>query len=154
MERLTQKSDEMIWFKDQGLKIEPCEMNAHHYRMILEKLADYEDAEEQGLFVRLPCKFGDDVYIIPSPSVYGLNVLNGYEKNNRVYHQHVGSIVFTDKHWYMTTCEEYKIVNEKVLTDVAYGVTWFTDREEAEKKLKEMKENDNRRKNQESTPCK
>ena len=104
--------------------------------------------------MRLPCKFGDDVYIIPSPSVYGLNVLNGYEKNNRVYHQHVGSIVFTDKHWYMTTCEEYKIVNEKVLTDVAYGVTWFTDREEAEKKLKEMKENDNRRKNQESTPCK
>lgn len=103
------------------------------------RLANIEQMEEQGLLVRLPCKFGDDVYIIPSPSVYGLNVLNGYEKNNRVYHQHVGSIVFTDKHWYMTTCEEYKIVNEKVLTDVAYGVTWFTDREEAEKKLKEMR---------------
>lgn len=69
MERLTQKSDKMIWFNDQGLKIEPCEMNAHHCRMILEKLVDYEEAEEQGLLVRLPCKeaysqSGDFVYLI------------------------------------------------------------------------------------------
>lgn len=62
MERLTQKSDKMIWLKDQGLKIEPCEMNSHHCRMILEKLADYEDLEDQGLLVRLPCKVGDTVY--------------------------------------------------------------------------------------------
>ena len=62
MERLTQKLDKMIWLKDQGLKIEPCEMNAHHCRMILEKLATYEELEEQGLLVRLPCKVGDMVY--------------------------------------------------------------------------------------------
>ena len=62
MERLKKKSDKMIWLKDQGLKIEPCEMNSHHCRMILEKLADYEDLEEQGLLVRLPCKVGDTVY--------------------------------------------------------------------------------------------
>lgn len=62
MERLTQKSDKMIWLKDQGLKIEPCEMNSHHCRMILEKLADYEDLEEQGLLVRLPCKVGNTIY--------------------------------------------------------------------------------------------
>lgn len=48
MERLTERLDKMIWFKDQGLKIEPCEMNSHHCRMILEKLADYEDLEEVG----------------------------------------------------------------------------------------------------------
>lgn len=41
MERLTQKSDKMIWFKDQGLKIEPYEMNSHHCRMILEKPVAY-----------------------------------------------------------------------------------------------------------------
>jgi len=29
----------------------------------LEKLAAYEDAEEQGLLVRLPCKVGDTVYV-------------------------------------------------------------------------------------------
>lgn len=30
----------------------------------MEKLADYEDAEEQGRLVKLPCKVGDTVYLI------------------------------------------------------------------------------------------
>ena len=105
----------------------------------IEKLATYEDLEEQGLLVRLPCKVGDDVYIIPSPSVYGLNVANGYEKNNKVYHQHIGTITFADGHWYATSREEYGIYNEKVLNDIAFGTTWFLTHEEAEKKLEEIK---------------
>lgn len=114
--------------------------NAATIREIINKLCDYENAEEQGLLVRLPCKVGDDVYIIPSPSVYGLNIINGYENLNRVYHQHVGSITFADSHWYATSREEYKVYSEKVLNDIAFGITWFTDREEAEKKLEEMRE--------------
>lgn len=106
---------------------------------ILTKLADYEDLEEQGLLVRLPCKVGDDVYIIPSPTNLRLNILAGYEENNRVYHQHIGSITFTDGHWYATSREEYGIYSEKVLNDIAFGTTWFLTREEAEKKLEEMK---------------
>lgn len=31
---------------------------------IVTKLADYEDAEEQGLLLRLPCKVGDTVYLV------------------------------------------------------------------------------------------
>lgn len=114
--------------------------NAATIREIINKLCDYENAEEQGLLARMPCKVGDDVYIIPSPSVYGLNIINGYENLNRVYHQHVGSITFADSHWYATSREEYKVYSEKVLNDIAFGITWFTDREEAEKKLKEMRE--------------
>ena len=30
----------------------------------IEKLAAYEDAEEQGLLLRLPCKVGDTVYLV------------------------------------------------------------------------------------------
>ena len=30
----------------------------------VDKLSDYEDAEEQGLLLRLPCKVGDTVYLI------------------------------------------------------------------------------------------
>lgn len=30
-------------------------MTAHHNRMALDKLATYEDADEQGLLLRLPC---------------------------------------------------------------------------------------------------
>ena len=102
------------------------------------KLAEYEQLEEQDLLVRLPCKVGDDIYVIPSQSIYGINIVNGFEKLNRVYHQHIGSITFFDSHWYATSREEYGIYNEKVLNDIAYGITWFTDYEEAEKKLEEM----------------
>ena len=105
----------------------------------LEELKSYKETEEHGLLVRLPCKVGDDVYIIPSPSVYGLNIINGYENLNRVYHQHIGSITFADSHWYATSREEYKVYNEKVFNDIAFGITWFTDREKAEKKLEELK---------------
>lgn len=103
------------------------------------KLAEYEQLEEQGLLARLPCKVGDDVYIIPSPSVYGLNIINGYEKLNKIYHQHVGTIVITAGHWYATSREEYGVYNEKVLNDIAFGTTWFLTSKEAEKKLEEMK---------------
>lgn len=99
-------------------------------------LADYEDLEEQGLLVRLPCKAGDDVYIIPSPPIYGLNIFYGCENVNRVYHQHIESITFAGSHWYATGRNEYK---EKVLNDTAFGTTWFLTREEAENKLEEMK---------------
>lgn len=103
---------------------------------ILTKLPVYEDLEEQGLLVRLPCKAGDDVYIIPSPPIYGLNIFYGCENVNRVYHQHIESITFAGSHWYATGRNEYK---EKVLNDTAFGTTWFLTREEAENKLEEMK---------------
>ena len=125
---------------------EPCcgmgECLDDNCSLILEackKLAEYEQLEEQGLLARLPCKVGDDVYIIPSPSVYGLNIINGYEKLNKIYHQHVGTIVITAGHWYATSREEYGVYNEKVINDIALGTTWFLTSKEAEKKLEEMK---------------
>lgn len=129
MERLTQRYDVTpdgesdVWVKQ------------HDYVSAARKLCDYEDLEEQGLLVRLPCKIGDDVYIIPSPPVCELNILNGYENLNRVYHQHIELITFAGSHWYATSREEYK---EKVLNDTTFGTTWFLTREEAEKKLEEV----------------
>lgn len=66
MERLTERSanSNMVWFKDcenNNARLEPCEMTAHHNRMVIEKLSTYEDLEEQGLLMKLPCK---DVYFI------------------------------------------------------------------------------------------
>lgn len=102
----------------------------------LEELKSCKEAEEHGLLVRLPCKVGDDVYIIPSPPIYGLNIFYGCENVNRVYHQHIESITFAGSHWYATGRNEYK---EKVLNDTAFGTTWFLTREEAVNKLEEMK---------------
>lgn len=131
MERLTE------WIDDGEYRqaIPKIDIRNNGHNKCCNKLAEYEDLEEQGL----PCKVGDDVYIIPSPSVYCLNIINGYEKHNKIYHQHVETIIITDGHWYVTSREEYGVYNEKVLNDIAYGITWFTDYEEAEKKLEEMK---------------
>ncbi len=43
-------------------------------RDVLRKLAEYEDLEEQGLLLRLPCKVGDTVYCIMT----GLSYKNPY----------------------------------------------------------------------------
>lgn len=119
MERLTQKSDKMIWFKDQGLKIEPCEMNAHHCRMILEKLADYEDADEQGLLVRLPCKVGEGLYCI----------VNGEVKKLKVHSFGVSTFGIT--YIECKYVDGFKVV--RFIGEVNKNV--FLNREEAEKKL-------------------
>ena len=104
-----------------------------------DKLATYEDLEEQGLLVRLPVKIGDDIYKIPSKTNYDLNVLNGYKANNRVYHQKAYSIVFSQSGWFVQ-CDKDSIYAPNVIcVDVEYGKTWFLTREEAVNKLEEMK---------------
>lgn len=58
MERLTERYDitpdgeSDVWVKQ------------HDYISAARKLCDYEDLEEQGLLVRLPCKVGTEVYYI------------------------------------------------------------------------------------------
>lgn len=63
----------------------------------VEKLAEYEDLEEQGKLLKLPCAVGDTVYVIPSKTNYKLNIINGHSENNRVYEQIVNRIEITEK---------------------------------------------------------
>ena len=69
MSRLTYKSESgMTWFVDEeGRRLEPCEMSPHHSRLAIEKLAHYEDLEEAGRLIELPCKVGDTVWIVGEP---------------------------------------------------------------------------------------
>lgn len=58
MERLTERIDDVpdgesgVWVKN------------HDYILAAEKLADYEDLEEQGRLLKLPCKDGDIIYSV------------------------------------------------------------------------------------------
>ena len=82
MERLTIKNkDGVIYFVDHDHPKkpwrEPCETDSHQNRLILDKLAEYEDAEEKGLLVKLPCRIGETLYDIfefvenyDSPDIY------------------------------------------------------------------------------------
>lgn len=107
-----------------------------------EKLKYYEDAEEQGLHLRLPCGIGSDVYIIPSKVNYELNILSLHPENNKVYHQKVALITFTEKGWYMECDKDREYGTDRILSEKMYKETWFLSQEEAEAKLKEMEKKD------------
>ena len=147
MERLTKWQDGSITYNEKrefecGEYCDSCSQGAGNCKTVenmIKKLATYEDLEEQGLLVRLPVAIGDDIYKIPSKANYDLNVLNGYKANNRVYHQKVHSIVFSQRGW-LVQCDKDSIYATNVIcVDEEYGKTWFTTSEEAENKLEEMK---------------
>lgn len=129
MERLTerikrlQKDDLIVYTKGKYEGAIPAEMTNDDIRAVLKKLAAYEDLEEQGLLVRLPCKVGDDLYCI----------VNGEVKKLKVHSFRIPDFEITDI--------EFKYVDGfKIVRFVGeVGKTVFLTREEAKKKLEEMK---------------
>lgn len=89
----------------------------------LEELKTFKEAEEQGLLVRLPCKVGDTVY--------------------KITRFCSGRIRDCGYSYECSECPEYKPFIEyiefkiTILKDI--GKTVFLTREEAERKLEEMK---------------
>lgn len=133
MERLTKRyipNDEKNGIS--GIKIFESEnkipfvkvLSGEYLYPAIEKLAIYEDLEEQGLLVRLPCKVGDDLYCI----------VNGEVKKLKVHSFGIPDFEITDI--------EFKYVDGfKIVRFVGeVGKTVFLTREEAEKKLEEMNE--------------
>ena len=80
MERLTERNP--LWIDDE-LWERACEPDCEEIDAVYRKLKDYEDTEEQGLLLRLPCGIGSDVYLIPSKVNYELNILSLHPENNK-----------------------------------------------------------------------
>lgn len=57
MERLTKR----VGYRSEAAPLEDMD-DVLALQRVIDRLAAYEDAEEQGLLVRLPCKVGDTVY--------------------------------------------------------------------------------------------
>lgn len=104
-----------------------------------EKLSAYEDAQEQGLLLRLTCKVGDTVYVVTSP----FNVFDDieYDENmkDEVYEAYVSSVSFYE------SGEQYRIYSKVTnhfigayFRECDFGKTVFFTQEEAEAKLEEM----------------
>lgn len=89
----------------------------------LRKLGEYEKAEEQGLLVRLPCKVGDVLYCIDNGIVETL-IVNSF----RIYNFNRVEIDFEN-------ASGFALCTFAGELDEGY----FLTREEAEKKLEEMK---------------
>lgn len=156
MERLTirSKNSDMVWLKDAedgNAHLEPCEMTAHHNRMALDKLATYEDAEEQGRLIKLPCKeaytkSGDIVYLIYDDEMIecthcglSINPVDG-----KAY-----IVLATDEDIfpYRKPIPEYDLDPTDWCTNIIdaevgeIGKTVFLTKSEAEAKLKELRGN-------------
>lgn len=92
---------------------------------LLEELKSYKGLEEQGLLVRLPCKVGDTVYVPTRVLVSEFKI----------------TAIFCDIHgtyfYWLFYCGIYERTSGFSERDI--GKTVFLTREEAEKKLEEMK---------------
>lgn len=100
-----------------------------------EKLKSYEDAEEQGLLLKLPCKVGDTVYVIGSLSEFGVTE----EIELEVFECVVNKITLNYKYGntMQMDCKEHSSfcwsMNIKKINELV-----FLTKEEAEQKLKDL----------------
>ena len=136
MERLTERNPSWI---DDEMWERACEPDCEEIDAVYRKLKAYEDAEEQGLLLRLPCKVGDTVYVVTSP----FNVFDDieYDENmkDEVYEAYVSSVSFYE------SGEQYriyaKVTNHFIgayFRECDFGKTVFLTEAEAEGKLAEM----------------
>ena len=145
MERLTKRTaDGIIAKEDYGEKVlktlyscyggkpNPHYTNCEEGYCAIEKLAEYEDAEEQGLLLRLPCKVGDKIFL--DFAGFGTDI----DK-------------FTVKDFHLDCFEDGETIlfcdyesNDSTLSGqidvMEFGKSVFLTRKEAEAKLKEMEE--------------
>ena len=115
-----------------GKEIPTLSNNAEYWLQAYFKLKDYEDLEEQGLLLKLPCKVGDTVYAYCSefgiiPYVVDCIVINEHITFQcSSYSDPIGDCP-----------SECLDEIEPDITD--FGKTAFLAQAEAEQKLKEMK---------------
>ena len=106
----------------------------------IDKLAAYEDAEEHGLLIRLPCKVGDVVYLIREERVWEVKVESIHQWVSGRWvesiHQWVSGSWKVSARTLGTFFTSYEIDFD------GFGKTVFLSREEAEAALK-GKEADN-----------
>lgn len=124
MERLTKINGKYIEYSDENYN------NSIDNRTMLEKclriLAEYEELEEQGLLLRLPCKVGSTLYQPISNRINEYGVIGlCFDINRNKFMYEVAYQVGLE--WYKTTCD-FDCINKTV----------FLTQAEAEQKLKEM----------------
>ena len=123
MERLTE-NDVKLGFVDSS--------TLPGYVSLYERLRKYEDAEEQGLLLRLPCKVGDTVYKLGyKPCHHGYDYPDSYGCCGCMDECDLERAIFERK----ADCLTF-IINEFVLT--TKNTVYFLTKEEAEKKLASM----------------
>lgn len=96
----------------------------------LDKLAMYEDLEEQGKLLKLPCSVGDTVYILNQKRIIPLEICEIY------FDSHEIEMAAKNR-------EElgYRTIN---LSEDGIGVEWYKTEEEAKAAMDKLKGKDNK----------
>lgn len=157
MERLTEWIDD----GEHRQAIPKTDIRNNGHNKCCNKLAEYEDLEEQGLLVRLPCKVGNTVYV--DSTILPIEDMECYEDiDNKIPSYFQGRVVsfrFAQRNWVKIAVKAkwlYEWIDDETGPESGYieceknfsillstiGKTAFLTREEAEKKLEEMKAND------------
>ena len=131
MERLTKRSNKTVHEngvccthfrgKECSERMGECTDNCPWEEAVWSKLADYEDAEEQGLLLRLPCKVGDTVFLV---------------QRRRVYERKVSGFSVTSNNRFVVHMSDFEGDNATFLVE-KFGKQIFLTREEAESALAE-----------------
>ena len=127
-ERFTSDGEKAIAIHDGSDFPDVCFEGEREYD-VMNALAEYEDLEEQGLLVRLPCKVGTEVFCyFPGDSHCTKCQIKKIEIRPTIF----GKICyFAEPVAQRGCCFRY--------FDTEFGKVIFLTREEAEKKLEEMK---------------
>ena len=121
-------------YEDTGLEPEEISKLIKEYNKDSTIAAHYEQLEEQGLLIKLPCKVGDSVYFVTQE----LDVVKGSCK--KVIDEFIITEIRGNKYnplWFMASNERC-IHRDFHPTQISKSV--FLTREEAEKALKEREE--------------
>nr|DAE27788.1 MAG TPA: hypothetical protein [virus sp. ctpeS3] len=124
MERLTESNP--AWIDDE-LWESACEPDCEEIDAAYRKLKEYEDLEEQGRLVKLPCKVGDTVYV----KLASYCEEKYAEAKVRDFNHFISCgfcVVVTSKHF-----------DKQNIPFTEFGKTVFLTKSEAEAKLKELR---------------
>lgn len=169
MERLTERTAEGILVKEDygegalktlyqcfGAEVAPHYANCEEGYCAMERLTAYEDAEEQGFLLRLPCKVGDTVFVIKNNADACCDCVyfeKGYccddycnnktvkDEDEDVYpsYPQYSDNPLCEKHFWEVAERETKL--DWIIRNLNnFGKTVFLTKEEAEQALKQMGE--------------
>lgn len=135
MERLTVKWADKVYDTFDPVDVVDNEYSKANYNKILTKLGEYEDLEEQGRLIKLPCKVGDTVYCIFSR--YTKCTFNN-EEFDEYSCQGCEYECDSKKENYVQGMRAYSL--DWIVTNLKkFGKTVFLTESEAEAKLKELR---------------
>lgn len=166
MERLTKRDFSRITYNERRSimcssycdNCSQCAGNCKTVKNMIKKLANYEDLEEQGLLVRLPCKVGDTVYL--DSAILPIEDMECYEDiGNKIPSYFQGRVVsfrFAQINWVRIAVKAKWLcewIDDETGPESGYieceknfsillsmiGKYIFLTHEEAEKELEEMK---------------